>query len=65
MPTGFIHRLDLTAPEEAIFRAITTQDGIRVWWTTEVTSCLWPKNRGTTPTWFGGCAVFRFFRHAN
>ena len=36
MPTGLIHRIGIAAPADAIYRAITTEEGIRAWWTTAV-----------------------------
>lgn len=34
MPTDLIHRIGIAAPAETIYRALTTEDGIRAWWTT-------------------------------
>ena len=31
MPTSLIHRLVIAAPVEIIYRALTTEDGIRAW----------------------------------
>jgi uncharacterized protein YndB with AHSA1/START domain len=42
------------APAERIYEAITTEDGIRVWWTTDVKMADQP----------GGKAVFGFFDHS-
>ena len=36
MPTDHIHRIGIAAPGETIYRALTTEDGIRAWWTTDV-----------------------------
>jgi uncharacterized protein YndB with AHSA1/START domain len=36
MPTDLIHRIGIAAPPETIYRALTTEDGIRAWWTTDV-----------------------------
>ena len=36
MPTDLIHRIDIAAPAEKIYRAITTEEGIKAWWTTDV-----------------------------
>jgi len=36
MPTDLIHRIGIAAPAETIYRAITTEGGIRAWWTTGV-----------------------------
>jgi uncharacterized protein YndB with AHSA1/START domain len=33
MPTSLIHRIGIAAPAETIYRAITTEEGIRAWWT--------------------------------
>ena len=51
MPTGLIHRIGIAAPAETIYHALTTEDGIRAWWTTDVTigECV------------GDTAVFGFF----
>ncbi|HEY5042588.1 MAG TPA: hypothetical protein VIK53_11350 [Verrucomicrobiae bacterium] len=40
MPTSFIHRLGIAAPAETIYRALTTEDGIRAWWMTDVKMSL-------------------------
>jgi uncharacterized protein YndB with AHSA1/START domain len=54
MPTSLIHRIGIAAPAEKIYRALTTADDIRAWWTTDVT--------------MGACvdelAVFGFFNHS-
>jgi uncharacterized protein YndB with AHSA1/START domain len=34
MATDLIHRIRIAAPEEKIYRAITTEGGISGWWTT-------------------------------
>jgi len=34
MPTDLIHRIGIAAPPETIYRALTTQESIRAWWTT-------------------------------
>ena len=54
MPTDLIHRIGIRAPAETIYRALTTEDGIRAWWTTDVKmdACA------------GGKAVFGFFDHS-
>jgi uncharacterized protein YndB with AHSA1/START domain len=36
MPTDLIHRIGIRAPAETIYRALTTEEGIRAWWTTAV-----------------------------
>jgi uncharacterized protein YndB with AHSA1/START domain len=36
MPTDLIHRLGIAAPAETIYRAFTTEGGIRAWWTTDM-----------------------------
>ncbi|NOS70674.1 MAG: hypothetical protein HOP33_12180 [Verrucomicrobia bacterium] len=33
MPTDLIHCIGIAAPTETIYRALTTEDGIRAWWT--------------------------------
>ena len=37
MTTNLIHRIGIAAPTERIYRALTTEAGIRAWWTTDVT----------------------------
>ena len=54
MPTDLIHRLGIAAPAETIYRALTTEDGIRARWTTNV------KMDANA----GGRAVFGFFDHS-
>ena len=51
MPADLIHRIGITAPAETIYRAITTEEGIRAWWTTGV----------QMDASAGGRAVFGFF----
>ena len=51
MPTDLIHRIGIAVPAETIYRALTTEDGIRAWWTTAVRM----ENKA------GGTAVFSFF----
>jgi uncharacterized protein YndB with AHSA1/START domain len=36
MPTDLTHLIGIAAPAETIYRAITTEGGIRAWWTTAV-----------------------------
>jgi len=36
MPAALIHRIGIAAPAETIYRALTTEDGIRAWWTTAI-----------------------------
>ena len=36
MPTDLIHLIGIAAPAETIYEAITTEEGIRAWWTTGV-----------------------------
>jgi len=36
MPTDLIHRIGIAAPAEKIYRALTAEEGIRAWWTTDV-----------------------------
>jgi uncharacterized protein YndB with AHSA1/START domain len=54
MPTDLIHRIDFAAPVEKIYRAITAEDGIQAWWTTDV----------QMDAHVGGNAVFGFFDHS-
>ena len=54
MPTDLIHRIGIAAPAETIYRALTTEDGIRAWWTTDV-------KLGAR---VGDIAVFGFFDHS-
>jgi uncharacterized protein YndB with AHSA1/START domain len=54
MPTDLIHRIGIAAPAEKIYRAITTEEGIQGWWTTDV----------NIDTHVGGKAVFGFFDHS-
>ena len=54
MPTDLIHRIGIAAPAEKIYRAITTEEGIRAWWTTDV----------KMDAHAGGKAVFGFFDHS-
>src|SRR5271169_1732485 len=48
------HRIYIAAPARRIFQAITTEAGIRNWWTTDV----------TMQTHTGGRAVFGFGNHS-
>jgi len=54
MAIELIHRIEIEAPVEKIYRAITTEDGIRAWWTTDVKMDLYA----------GGAARFGFFQHS-
>lgn len=54
MPIDLIHRICIAAPVEKIYRAITTEDGIRSWWTKDVKMDTHP----------GGKAVFGFENHS-
>jgi uncharacterized protein YndB with AHSA1/START domain len=54
MPTDLIHRIGIAAPAETIYRALTTEDGIRAWWTSDV------KMDASA----GGKAAFGFFGHS-
>ena len=54
MPTDLIHRIGIAAPAEKIYRALTTEEGIQAWWTTDV----------KLDTHAGGKAVFGFFDHS-
>jgi uncharacterized protein YndB with AHSA1/START domain len=48
------HQIYITAPAEMVYRAITTEEGIRNWWTTDV----------TMDSKVGGKAVFGFENHS-
>jgi len=54
MPTDLIHLIGIAAPADTIYRAITTEEGIRAWWTTAV------KMDASA----GGREVFSFFDHS-
>jgi uncharacterized protein YndB with AHSA1/START domain len=54
MPTELIHRIDIVAPPQKIYRALTTREGIKGWWTTDV----------KIDTHAGGTAVFGFMNHS-
>ena len=54
MATDLIHRICIAAPAEKLYRAITTEEGIKGWWTTDV------KMDAHT----GGKAVFGFENHS-
>lgn len=54
MATDLIHRVCIAAPAEKIYRAITTEEGIKGWWTTDV----------KMDTHAGGKAVFGFENHS-
>ena len=54
MPTDPIHRIGIVAPVEKIYRALTTEEGIRGWWTTDV----------KMDAQVGGKAVFGFQNHS-
>ena len=54
MPVDPTHRIGIAAPAEKIYRAITTEDGIKAWWTTDV----------KMDSHAGGKAVFGFEKHS-
>jgi len=54
MATDLIHRIEISAPAEKIYRALTTEEEIRGWWTTDVKM----DNKA------GGKATFGFFKHS-
>jgi len=54
MPTDLIHLIGIAAPADTIYRTITTEEGIRAWWTTDV----------KMDASVGGRAVFSFFDHS-
>ena len=51
MPTDLIHLIGIAAPADTIYRDITTEEGIRAWWTTAV----------RMDDKAGGMVVFSFF----
>ena len=53
MPTDLIHLIGIATPAETIYEAITTEEGIRAWWTTDV----------KMDDKAGSMAVFGFFDH--
>jgi uncharacterized protein YndB with AHSA1/START domain len=54
MATDLLHRIGIEASPERIYRAITTEEGIRAWWTMDV----------MMDSFVGGKAKFGFERHA-
>src|SRR5438309_8007999 len=54
MATDLLHRIGIAAPAERIYRAITTEEGIKGWWTTDV----------KMDTQAGGKAMFGFENHS-
>src|SRR5947209_16559160 len=54
MATDLIHRIGIAASAETIYRALTTEDGIKAWWTTDV----------KMDTHTGGKAIFGFMQHS-
>ena len=36
MASDLIHRISIAAPAESMYRALTTEEGIKGWWTTDV-----------------------------
>src|SRR5580704_13947674 len=54
VPTDLIHRVGIEASPEKIYRAVTTEEGIRGWWTVDV----------KMDSRVGGKAVFGFMKHA-
>ena len=54
MRIELIHRIGIAAPAEKIYRAITTEEGIKGWWTTDV----------KMDAHVGGKAVFGFENHS-
>jgi len=54
MPTDLIHRIGIAASAETIYRALTTEEGIQGWWTTDV----------KLDHHAGGKAVFGFEKHS-
>ncbi len=54
MATELIHRITIAAPIEKIYQALTTEEGVRGWWTLDV----------KMDSNAGGKAVFGFFGHS-
>jgi len=54
MPEKLLHRIEIAAPPERVWDALTTRDGIAGWWTTD---CDVPKGAGSV-------AVFGFYERA-
>src|SRR5437867_1712725 len=54
MTTDLIHRICIAAPAAAIYRALTTEEGIKGWWTTDV----------KMDPHAGGTAIFGFENHS-
>jgi uncharacterized protein YndB with AHSA1/START domain len=54
MATDLTHRIEIAAPPEKIYHALTTVDGIKGWWTNDV----------KMDTHAGGKAVFGFMNHS-
>ena len=54
MPTDLIHRINIAAPAEKIYDALTTEEGVRGWWTTDV----------KMDSRVGGKAIFAFMGHS-
>ena len=54
MATDLIHRICIAAPAEKIYRVITTEEGLKGCWTTDVKMDTHP----------GGEAVFGFENHS-
>jgi uncharacterized protein YndB with AHSA1/START domain len=54
MTSELIHRIGIEASPEKIYQAITTEDGIRAWWTTDV----------KMDNHAGGRAIFAFQNHS-
>ena len=54
MPSDLIHRIGVAAPADDIYRALTTEAGIKGWWTTDV----------KMDQAVGGRALFGFEQHS-
>jgi len=54
MPTELIHRIGIAAKPQKIYDALTTEEGIKGWWTTDV----------KMDAEVGGKAVFGFMNHS-
>jgi uncharacterized protein YndB with AHSA1/START domain len=54
MQSDLIHRIEIAAPAEKIYLALTTEEGIKGWWTVDV----------KMDSHAGGKAVFSFMKHS-
>jgi hypothetical protein len=54
IPTELVHRIGIAAMPNKIYRALTTEEGVKGWWTTDV----------KMDAHAGGKAVFGFMDHS-